>query len=97
LAGGVANAEQDRLIPVAGAFQSLVAPWVPVRRVIRVLQQVGAGLVYQTIRHSDLDGETVSSPALLFVLFDRMAAATLASPAAGSAGLTAVFITPSFS
>ena len=54
VAGGVADREQDRLVLVAGARQRLVAPRVPVDGVAGVLEQVGAGLV----------GESVHTPSL---------------------------------
>ena len=44
VAGRVADREQDRPVLLAGAGERLVAPGVPVDRVLGVLEQVGAGL-----------------------------------------------------
>ena len=51
VAGGVADREQDRAVLVAGAGQRLLAPRVPVDRVVAVLKQVGAGLPRRAVRH----------------------------------------------
>src|SRR5215469_12169725 len=47
--GGVADAEQDGFVFVLRLFQRLLAPRVPVYRVMRVLQQVGARLVDEPV------------------------------------------------
>src|SRR5690606_33694817 len=47
--GGVANAEQDRFVFGARSRQCLVAPGMPVDRVMSVLQQIRAGLMLQSI------------------------------------------------
>ena len=44
VAGGVADREQDRLVLRAGARERLLAPRVPVDRIVRVLEQVRARL-----------------------------------------------------
>ena len=49
VAGRVADREQDRPVLVARARERLLAPRVPVDRVVRVLEQVGAGLVGQAV------------------------------------------------
>ena len=49
VARGVADREQDRLVLGAGPCKRLVTPWVPVHRIVRVLQQVRTGLVRETI------------------------------------------------
>ena len=45
VAGGVADRDEDRLLLVARAAERLLAPRVPVDGVLRVLEQVGRGLV----------------------------------------------------
>ena len=51
VARGVADAQQDRLVLRLRPLQRLLAPRVPVHGIVGVLQQVGAGLVDQSIRH----------------------------------------------
>ncbi len=51
VAGRVADREEDRAVFVAGARQRLLAPGVPVDRVVAVLKQVGAGLQRESIGH----------------------------------------------
>ena len=51
VAGGVADGEQDRTVLIARTGQRLGAPRVPVDRVVAVLEQVGAGLLRQAVRH----------------------------------------------
>ena len=56
VAGGVADAEQDRLVLAPGALERLGAPRVPVDRVVGVLAEIRARLVDQPVgllRHSD--------------------------------------------
>ena len=50
VAGGIADRKEDRLRLGARALSSLVAPGVPVHRVVRVLQEVRALLEDQPIR-----------------------------------------------
>ena len=45
VAGGVADAEEDRLVLGAGAGQGHLAPGIPVHGVVRVLEKVGTGLI----------------------------------------------------
>ena len=47
----VADRQEDRLVLGAGRGERLVAPRVPVDRVVGVLAQVGAGLVREPVRH----------------------------------------------
>jgi hypothetical protein len=47
--GGVADREQDRLALAPRALERLVAPRVPVDRVVGVLEQVRAGLAHQPV------------------------------------------------
>ncbi len=47
--GRVPDAEQDQLVLLARPLQRLLAPRIPVHRVVRVLQQIGAGLVDQPV------------------------------------------------
>ena len=49
VAGRVADREQDRLVLARARRERLLAPRVPVDRVVRVLQEVRAGLVGQAI------------------------------------------------
>ena len=49
VAGGVADRQQDRFIFGLGAGQGLLAPGVPVHRVVGVLQKIGAGLLEQPV------------------------------------------------
>jgi hypothetical protein len=50
VAGGVADAQQDRLVLVVRAPKRLLAPGIPVHGVVGVLQQVRAGRVDQPVR-----------------------------------------------
>src|SRR5438132_566247 len=49
VAGGVPDREQDRPVLRAGALERLVAPRVPVDRVVGVLEEVRARLVRQAV------------------------------------------------
>ena len=49
VAGRVAYAEQDRLVLAAGLGERLIAPGIPVHRIVGVLEQVGAALSGQPI------------------------------------------------
>ena len=49
VAGGVADAQQDGLVLAPRFFEGIVAPRVPVDRVVRVLEQIGALLVNQAV------------------------------------------------
>ena len=51
VAGRVADREQDRLVLGAGLREGLLAPRVPVDRVVGVLEEVRAGLVGEAVRH----------------------------------------------
>src|SRR5690606_10341136 len=51
VAGRVADREKDRLVLLARLAQRLFAPGVPIDRVVGMLQQVGARLVRQSVRH----------------------------------------------
>src|SRR5204863_179235 len=49
---GAADREQDRLVLAARALERLLAPWVPLDRVVGVLEKIGAGLACETVhRH----------------------------------------------
>jgi hypothetical protein len=52
VAGGIADAQKDRLILRAGFFERLWTPGIPIDRIIRVLQQVrrifSGKMVHQT-------------------------------------------------
>ncbi len=52
VARGVADREEDRPILGAGALERLGAPWVPVDGVVGVLEQVGARLGREAVRHA---------------------------------------------
>jgi class 3 adenylate cyclase len=60
VAGGVADREQDRLVLLPRPRERLLAPRVPLDRVLRVLQQVRRGLVGQPV-HA-LYGSAVALP-----------------------------------
>src|SRR5262245_40444502 len=45
MAGGIADTEMDRKIFCARARKSFIAPWIPVDRIMRMLQEVRAGFV----------------------------------------------------
>jgi hypothetical protein len=49
VAGRIADREEDRLVGGAGCLERLVAPGVPVDRVVGVLAEVGARLVGQAV------------------------------------------------
>ena len=51
VAGGVTDAEQHGLVLGAGAGECLVAPRVPVDRIVRVLQKIRTGFVDQMVWH----------------------------------------------
>ena len=51
VAGRVADREQDRLVLGARARERLLAPRVPVDRVVGVLLEVGAGFLREAVRH----------------------------------------------
>ncbi len=51
VAGRVADRQQDRHVPLPGGRQRLLAPRVPVDRVVGVLAQVRAGLCGEAVRH----------------------------------------------
>jgi hypothetical protein len=49
--GRVADGEENRLVLVARALEGIFAPRVPVDRVVRVLEEVGAGFLGEPVRH----------------------------------------------
>src|SRR5262249_59934569 len=49
--GGVADAQEDRLSFRPGLSQRLLAPRVPIDRIVRVLQQIRTRLIDQPVRH----------------------------------------------
>ena len=51
VAGGVADAEEDRLVLAPRAGEGLLAPGVPVDGVVFVLEKVGAGLARESVGH----------------------------------------------
>ena len=51
MAGGIADREKNRLVLAPGTCERLIAPWIPVDRITRVLKQVRARLPCQSIRH----------------------------------------------
>ena len=51
VAGGVADREQDRLVLGARARERLLAPRIPVDRVVGVLPEVGARFLREAVRH----------------------------------------------
>ena len=59
--GGVAHAEEDGFAAGPGLGEGLVAPGVPVHRVVLVLEQVGAGLGGEAVGHQVTIGWCVKS------------------------------------
>ena len=53
VAGGVADAQQDRAVLRACALQGLRPPRVPVHRIVGVLEKVGTGFMDKTVGHND--------------------------------------------
>ena len=51
MAGAVADAQQDRFVLIARFGQRFRSPWIPVHRIIRMLQQVRTGLLGEAIAH----------------------------------------------
>jgi hypothetical protein len=49
VAGGIADAEKDRLIFPSGLLKGLLSPGMPLYGVMRVLQEVRAGFVDETV------------------------------------------------
>ncbi len=49
MAGRIADREQDRLVVLFGRGQRVRSPGPPIDRVVLVLQQIGAGLVGETV------------------------------------------------
>ena len=49
VAGGIADADKDRLVLPAGAGEGLVAPRIPIHRVMLVLEEVGRFLSRQAV------------------------------------------------
>ena len=54
VAGRVADREQDRLVLGAGARERLLAPRVPVHRVVGVLEEVGAGFLREAVHRDEI-------------------------------------------
>ena len=50
VAGRVADGEEDGTVLLAGQAERLLAPWVPIHRVVGVLQKVGALFLDQPVR-----------------------------------------------
>ena len=49
VAGGIADAQENRFALAAGLDKGFVLPWIPIHRVIGMLQQIGALLFNQAI------------------------------------------------
>ena len=49
VAGGVTDREKNRLVFLAGLVERLLAPRIPIHRIVRVLQQVGTFFVKETV------------------------------------------------
>ena len=47
----VADRQEDRHLAVARRNECLGAPWIPIDRVVRVLPEVGARLLIESVRH----------------------------------------------
>ncbi len=63
VAGGVPDGEKDGLVLVLGPLQGLVAPGVPLDRIVRMLAEVGAGFVRQVVHEVRCYGAPASGPA----------------------------------
>ena len=59
VAGGVADAEEDGLVFRAGFFEGFGAPREPVDGIVGVLEEVGAGLVGESVGHRASAGSFV--------------------------------------
>ena len=53
MAGAVPDAEKDGFVLNFGLLQSFPSPGVPVHWIVRVLQEIGAGLAPQMVAHRD--------------------------------------------
>ena len=62
VAGRVADAEEDGLVLGPRAAQRLVAPGIPVDRIVRVLQQVRRGFLREAVRHPPTLVPTAAEP-----------------------------------
>lgn len=51
MTGTVANGQKDGLILLASFHEGFFGPWVPIHRIIGVLDQIGAKTLIQSIRH----------------------------------------------
>ena len=49
VAGAVSDAEKDRFILLSGPTERLLTPGIPLYRILRVLEQIGACLVFQMV------------------------------------------------
>ena len=56
VAGGIADAEEDGFIFRLGLFEGFRAPGIPVDGVVGVLEEVGAGLVGESVGHGASGG-----------------------------------------
>ncbi|MEX2210501.1 MAG: hypothetical protein WD689_01875 [Gaiellaceae bacterium] len=79
--GGVADREQDRLVLVARAGESLLAPRIPVDGVVGVLEQVGAGSGREPVHCPTMTEAPVRLPGLLSLpLMERAGRAAIPRP-----------------
>ena len=51
VAGAIADTEEDGLVLLTGPEERLLTPGIPVHRILRVLEEVGAGFVLQMVGH----------------------------------------------
>jgi hypothetical protein len=67
MTGRISNAKQQRFLIATSDFKSLFTPGKPIDRVMRVLQQVWAGLVDQAISLRGFGQEKI--PCFAFLTF----------------------------
>ena len=60
--GGVAHAQEDGFAGRTSGGESLVAPWMPVHRVVLVLEQIRTGLGGEAVGHQVTTGAWIESP-----------------------------------
>ena len=58
--GGVSDREEDRFVLVARAGERLLAPRVPIHRIVGVLEEIGAGLAREAVHAHTLPRERAS-------------------------------------
>jgi hypothetical protein len=49
MAGRVSDAEEDGLVLLLSPVQSFLSPWIPIHRIMGMLQEIGARLMDQSV------------------------------------------------